>query len=437
MFNYVNYVNNIMTQSAAGDSELSSIYKLPRATCPYCGHNPSPHFFTWYVESLDILLAPLRRLIFYNPASRLVRRWLKSRQFGWRFASLLLKLRVFQKQSDISVCKVRRAQVLWEEAQKRGIKFFGLKLFGKNLDMYLAEKSGKRLFIDGLPRPQNSDGGMLDVMDDKLLLKNKLAAAGLPVPAGGSATGMPSAVKIFRLIDKPVIVKPRTGSRGRHTTTFVRTEEDLRQAVKVAKQLCHWVMVEEQLFGPVYRATIIDGPSTSPLRPRAQGREVGTSKLAGVLRGDPPQVTGDGKHTIAQLINIKNSQPHPRVKDIVMDSSAELFLQRQQLFADTILPAGQIVPISEKIGLNSGGSSSEDFDICHPDNAELFLRAAEVLGDPLVGFDFIIPDIAKSWKSQKCGFIEANSLPFINLHHDPLKGAPRNAAALVWEMMGM
>ena len=240
----------------------------------------------------------------------------------------------------------------------------------------------------------------------------------MPVARGGNVTGMSGALKIFNTIDKPVIVKPRAGSRGRHTTTFVFTEADLRQAVKVAKQLCHWVIVEEQLFGPVYRATIIGG------------------KLAGVLGADPPQVTGDGVHSIAELVAIKNSRPHPRVKDIIMDSSADIFLRRQQLSADVILPAGKVVSLSEKVGLNSGGSSSEDFDICHPDNKELFLRAAKVLGDPVVGFDFIMPDIVASWKNPKCGFIEANSLPFINLHHDPLLGTPRNAAALVWDMMG-
>jgi len=272
------------------------------------------------------------------------------------------------------------------------------------------------------------------MMDDKALLKEKLLQAGLPVPRGGSVTSFSRALKIFQSASKPVIVKPRTGSRGRHTTTFVRTEEDLRQAVKVAKQLCHWAVVEEQLAGPVYRATIIDG------------------NLAGVLRGDPPQVIGDGQHTIRRLINLKNSQPHPGVKDIAADDQTKRFLMRELVFftavkntsnsnfADPfgfVLPAGELVNLSEKIGVNYGGSSSEDYEICHPDNKELFLRAAEVLGDPIVGFDFIIPDITASWKNQKCGFIEANSLPFINLHHDPLLGTPRNVAAMVWEMMGM
>lgn len=397
-------------------------------SCLYCGNNPAPHFLTWYFESLDLLLQPLRRAIFFNPVSRALRRFLKNHNFGWRLMRFLLSIGFVRKQPDIAKCKVRRAQVLWEEAERRGITFYGLKFLGKNLDLYMAEKSdGQKLFIDGLPRPRGYDGSVLDILDDKSRLKAALAAAGLPVPLGGAVTSVRAALKIFKQGQKPFIVKPRTGSRGRHTTTFIYTDEELRRAIKIAKQLCAWVVVEEQLFGPVYRATVIGGPSTA-LR---------ASKLAGVLRGDPPQVTGDGRHNIEELIHIKNAAPHAGVKNIVADDGMGLFLQRQNLELTSVPKIGELVNLSEKIGVNYGGSSSEDFDVCHPDNKELFLRAAKVLGDPIIGFDFIIPDITKSYKDQRCGFLEANSLPFINLHHDPLLGKPRNAAALVWDMMGI
>ena len=264
------------------------------------------------------------------------------------------------------------------------------------------------------------------------------------MPSGGCASTVSRAEEIFNLIQskgvfRPVIVKPRAGSRGRHTTTNIYNKEDLKKAFKIAKQLCYWVIVEEQLFGPVYRATVING------------------QLAGVLRGDAPKVTGDGSLNIGQLIKAKNTQPRPGVKDIVPDAVMERFLVRAigekyppfnfppilggerggRVSVFNIIPAkGETIALSEKIGVGYGGSSSEDYEICHPDNKELFLRAAKVLGDPIVGFDFIIPDITVSYKNQKCGFIEANSLPFINLHHDPLLGTPRNAAAMVWEMVG-
>jgi hypothetical protein len=430
-----------------------------KTACPYCGNNPVPHRFYRYSESLNIFLTPLRQKMLYNPLAGFFKSRLSFIKPESFFLGLGKKLGIIKLQSDVKLCRVRRAQVLWEEAQRRGIEMSQLALFGKPIDVYTAEKNypssfifnpspskmkDKRLKINfsGLPRPAGYSNRWLDLMDDKWLFKKLMMENSLPVPEGGSCRTFRQAEKVFNRVKdssenrrigesdlrlptsdfRPptsVIVKPRAGSRGRHSTTFVCDLSDLKKAFKIAKQLCFWVIVEEQLEGPVYRATIIDG------------------HLAGVLRGDPPQVIGDGIHNIGELINIKNQQPHPGVKDIVADKSCEVFLSRQNLNLSSVLENGRLANLSEKIGVNYGGSSSEDYGICHSDNKELFLRAAKVLGDPIVGFDFIIPDITASWKKQKCGFIEVNSLPFINLHHDPLLGTPRNAAALVWDMMGM
>ncbi len=414
--------------------------------CEYCGNNPVPHFVYWFFESLNILLSPIRQsflkafsFIRLPDASRI------ATKIGNFFGIISFNL-------DINKCKVERAKVLWEEAQKRGIKMEELLLFGKPFDVYAAEANqqvsksaskqiSKVIIFSGLPRPRNIDRVALDAMDDKAILKKKFVEAGLPVPKGGSVWNFGQAKKIFKdlecsvpiygrpgwLINPPrlapsetgrhatAIVKPRAGSRGRHSTTFVSTVDDLESAYKIAKQLCFWVVVEEQLFGPVYRATVIN------------------YELCGVLRGDSPQVVGDGLNSIMKLIEIKNLSPHPGIKDIKTDHDTEKFLARQNLKLTSVLTKGQIVSLSEKIGVSYGGSSSEDFEICHPDNKELFVKAAKVVSDPIIGFDFIIPDITKSYKEQKCGFLEANSLPFINLHHNPLLGKSRNVAAKVWD----
>ena len=238
------------------------------------------------------------------------------------------------------------------------------------------------------------------------------------MPKGGSAWNLRQALKIFRAIQKPAIVKPRAGSRGRHSTVFVNSEKDLIQAFKTAKQLCFWVVVEEQLKGPVYRATLVN------------------FQLEGGLRGDPPQIVGDGKSAIRELAAQKNQKLSVEVKAISLDALTERFLFRQNLSFTSKPAFGEVVNLSEKIGVNYGGSSREDFDICHPQTRALFIEAAKIVGDPIVGFDFIIQDIAKSWREQACGFIEANSLPFINLHHHPLLGKPRNVAAKVWDLVG-
>lgn len=388
--------------------------------CPYCGNNPVPHFTHWYFETVNIVLTPFRRALFYNPLARLLGTWVRKSDWARKLVGWLAGVRLIRFQGDVAQCRVRRAQVLWEEAARRGVEMRQLEFLGKPLDGYVARKPAlkKEIVFFGLPRPVSGQRDALDWMDDKRLFKAFFKKHNLPVPAGGSVTRLRQARSLFASLEKPVIVKPRAGSRGRHSTTYVNNPEELTQAFQVAKQLCFWVMVEEQLLGPVYRATLIN------------------FELCGVLRGDPPQVTGNGSSSIRQLVETKNATLPAGVKSIKLDDQAARFLQRQKLTYEDVPKTGTVVYLSEKIGVNYGGSSSEDFEICHPDNKALFVRAARVLGDPIVGFDFIIPDITRSWQSQKCGFIEANSLPFINLHHDPLLGQPRNVAAKVWDMLG-
>ncbi|MEI6711134.1 MAG: hypothetical protein WCK88_02635 [bacterium] len=105
----------------------------------------------------------------------------------------------------------------------------------------------------GIPRPKNVDQSQHALMDDKAFFKKTCQKNELPVGQGGYAASYAEAVKIFDRIEKPVIVKPRLGSRGRHVITYVRNHDDLRMAYRIAKQLCLWVIVEEQFVAPVYR----------------------------------------------------------------------------------------------------------------------------------------------------------------------------------------
>lgn len=226
----------------------------------------------------------------------------------------------------------------------------------------------------------------------------------------------------------------------------MRNHDDLRYAYKIAKQLCLWVIVEEQFIAPVYRGTVID------------------FELAGVLSGTQPVVIGDGEKSLEKLIKHKNHKHDKEIAEIEIDQKMAWFLKRQlscdgriklndeeltkpwritsskhwdtSIF-DYIPKKNETVYLSEKIGVSYGGDSAEEYDICHPDNKTLFEKAAKVFKDPIVGFDFMITDITKSWKDQRCGFLEANTVPFINLHHNPHKGKPRNVAAKVWDLMKM
>ena len=381
--------------------------------CPHCGNNQVSHFSAWVNNSFGV------------PANRLYLSVCGERE--QKFAGYLVKgvfdifiatfrfLGIITMYHDPNRAGTARGRVLWEEAERRGIPMEGLFFFGRITDSYIVSVKGHKIYFSGMPRPVYTHSGSDWWLDDKGILKERLAKAGLPVPAGGSFSRFDALAARFDVLKKPVIVKPQIGSRGRHTTTHIYTKDQLREAFTIAQQISYWVVMEEHLEGSVYRATVIDG------------------KLAGVLRGDPPRVTGDGASTISQLAQSNNKQKHEKVSDIIPDERHRDFLARTGRTFATVPAHGEVVDLLSSIGVSYGGHSKEVTAETHPETKKILERAAAVVDDPIIGFDFIIPDIEKSPEEQRWGIIECNSTPFINLHHDPVEGVPVNVAEYVWD----
>jgi D-alanine-D-alanine ligase-like ATP-grasp enzyme len=135
-------------------------------------------------------------------------------------------------------------------------------------------------------------------------------------------------------------------------------------------------------------------------------------------------------------VEIKNKNKHASVHDVVLTGYIEEFLARNNYAPETILPKGKTIDLLEKIGIGYGGYKAEEIEITHPKTKEILERAGALVGAPVMGFDFIIPDITADPDNQFWGIIECNSLPFIDLHHFPLEGKPINAAGYVWDLWG-
>jgi len=307
-----------------------------------------------------------------------------------------------------------RGKVMMVEARARGWYMATMRISGKATDQFkiVTPNGAKRVFV-GLPRLGGSADILIGWIDDKAMLKSFLTTNGIAVSKGGSFTKWEDVEKYFDTVSGPLIVKPRLGSRGRHTTTHITTKEDLKKAFAIAKQLGRFVIVEEHLVGSVYRGTVIDGV------------------LAGVLAGDPPRITGDAIHTISELIEQKNQNRHARVAAVKYTAELDTFLQRLDYTLDTVLAAGLTIDLTEKVGLSYGGNSKDVTPITHPKLRLELERAAEAIGDPFLGFDFITTDVSADPDTIKWGIIECNTVPFINLHHHPLEGESINVAKMV------
>jgi cyanophycin synthetase len=381
--------------------------------CLACGNNQTSHIQSWLSQTSSVFTAPihtwLAKSFLASLAAYITSPLLKS--FIWLYSTVgVLKIN-----TDPTKTVNQRGKVLWQEAVARGIPMHNFYAFGKLVDLYGATVKGKKIYFNGLPRPLRTPNNSEWWLDDKYLLKTLLQKANVPVARGGAFSSYEPLLKKFRELEKPVIIKPRLGSRGRHTTTHITSEQELKKAFESAKQLCHWVILEEHLVGSVYRGTIINGT------------------LAGVLRGDPPRVIGDGIHTISELVVLKNQNKHAEVKDVVLSQEHVNFLSRLGLTTTNILPAGKTIDLIEKIGVNYGGCAAEVTSSTHPETIQILEKAAAVVGDPVIGFDFIIPDISKNPHEQKWGIIECNGLPFINLHYDPIEGEDNNVAKPLWD----
>lgn len=330
--------------------------------------------------------------------------------------SLARFLKIIKYSSDKEKAITGRSRLIWDEAEERGIKMEQVLVFGKPIESYRAFLNGKYFTFESLPIPPHLPKSGYTWVDNKFILSEKLEAHGIPAPKTKEAMTPRSALRAFNSLSKPVIIKPRSGSRGRHTTTNINTEKELRDALSLAHVIAPVVVVEEHLFGSVYRATVVDG------------------KLVGFFRADPPSVTGDGVHTVRELIDIKNKSRHELLSDIKVNDDVLAFIQRQNLNMDSVVEDGRIVNLSAKTGRFYGGYTREMLPEVHPKMHDYFERAGKLVDIPVAGFDLIIEDPTLDPDEQRWGIIECNSMPFIDLHYFSLEGEHINIAKNVWDL---
>lgn len=397
--------------------QITSGSKDRPGSCPECGDSPTAHIPTYITGTLEAWTADRREA---KPDSwRAQLSEFISRTFDAFIDAVLHALTViglFRTSTDIERACSYRSQVIWEEAHNRGLRMEQLSLFGKPTELYRVYQNGLWRYFQSLPVATAARRNMYASLDDKLKFKQLLQRIGIPVANAVCVRNMQEARAAFERLGKPVIAKPRIGSRGRHTTTNIQTKEDLETAFKNAQVLCKHVIIEEHLHGGVSRATVVDG------------------RLEGFLQLFPARVVGSGEHTIAELVRMKNqTRPH-EVAEVVLNAGHLKHLARAGYSMDSVPARGEIIDLSRHTGRFAGGSTRESLESVHPKLRAYAEKAAQALHAPIVGFDIIIPDPEVDPALQRWGFLEANSLPFIDLHYLPLEGKPSNVAAAVWNL---
>lgn len=393
--------------------------KEPKA-CIECGEGAIYHELTYWTLLIDEIIRPI---VAPGPLMRGASQLFSGieRAITPALSKLLVRIGLAKRINEPDEHTMLLALMIWNEAKARGIDMWEFRLFNLPRNLFVATyPNGKSIAFEGIPDPVKGNHRKW-WMDNKAILKQKFSKLGLPIASGGSTFTKNGALSIYRRINPPVIVKPYAGSASRHTTLHIDNEDELVRAFKVSTQVAPFAVIEEELFGPVYRATVVNG------------------RLSATLRRDPPSVMGDGMHTVCELVEEENKNPQrggPYFSKIQLDEAAEKELEWQELTFDSVPEAGRRVYLHQKVNWSLGGTTADVTDEVHPDNVVLFEEVARVLNTPIVGIDFIIRDISNSWtRQERCGILECNSMPFFDNHHLPFEGQPRNVASDIWDMV--
>ena len=382
--------------------------------CSACGNSPINHRLSFVSGLIDQKVGKIAKTL---SSFFIFKKMPKIDIFIERWLFVFLKFfGLVRYNTDIEKAVTGRSKLIWEEAKRRGIYMEQVVVFGKHVEHYRAKMGGKFFYFQSLPIPLDMPNDGYDWIDDKDILAEKLKKVGIASPQSIRVTSLAEAFKAFDILTKPLIVKPQYGSRGRHTTTNIKTKEEMEKAYIVAKEITPSMVVQEHLFGSVCRATVVDGV------------------LVGFFKADLPYISGDGVHTIKELILEKNKNRPEKISEISIDDGLESFIYREGYTLDSIPNEGVGVNLLAKTGRLYGGYTKEMLSEIHPKIHSIFKKAGEVVGVPVMGFDLIIPDPKVDPDTQTWGIIECNSLPFIDLHYFAFEGEPINVAKHVWDL---
>ncbi|AFY72432.1 cyanophycin synthetase [Synechococcus sp. PCC 7502] len=259
---------------------------------------------------------------------------------------------------------------------------------------------------------------------DKEATKGILRDSGIPVPRG-------TVIKSLKYLEEaianvggfPIVIKPLNGNHGRGIGIDIRSMLAAEDAFEVAQQVSEEVIIERFHQGRDHRVLVVNG------------------KVVAVAERIPAHIYGDGKSTIAELIEITNRDPlrgdgHDNVlTKIVLDRTSLDILQRQGLSLETVLEAGKICYLRATANLSTGGIAVDRTDDIHPENIWLAQRVAKIIGLDIAGIDVVTSDISKPLRVTDSVIVEVNAAPGFRMHTAPSVGTPRNVAAPVISML--
>ena len=256
------------------------------------------------------------------------------------------------------------------------------------------------------------DPPTLAVLHDKALTHEILRAEGLPVPrhATFSLSDVAPAAAFLDSAGGDCVVKPAGGTGGgRGITTGVRTRGHLARAAAAAAVYADELLIERQLRGDNYRLLYLDG------------------ELIDAYVRRPPAVVGDGRSTVAALVDAANEDRRRRGEKVsqvplTIDLDMRRTLAKQGLSLRSVPAKGAAVTLKTVVNENAGADNASAMHLlCRP-VVEAGEAAARALRVRLAGIDVITPDPSVPLAEAGGVILEVNGTPNLYFHYHKSDG---------------
>lgn len=204
-------------------------------------------------------------------------------------------------------------------------------------------------------------------------------------------------------LEYPVVMKPTRGECGKGIVTSIMDIDQLITSIQRyidSKTYTSDLLIERQHDGKVYRVTYIN------------------KKLVGIIERDRPIVTGDGIHTIDQLVRLMNVDVEDDHHIVIND----YLIGNHGYTRKSILEKGKILPVTNKLDFTGCRQRNIPIDTMHPANKRMFDHMFDSLDINCVGVDYLSTDITKPYYAADGVVLELNSKPDRIIHNkiDPL-----------------
>jgi D-alanine-D-alanine ligase-like ATP-grasp enzyme len=211
-----------------------------------------------------------------------------------------------------------------------------------------------------------------------------------------------------------LIVKPLRASLSRGLTLSITTRTQLREAIRAARAHHESVLVQEQIDGEELRFIVVGG------------------EVVGALLRQTPRVTGDGVHTVAQLIEKENDQrravitPYVTYPLLTKDIIAEEYMTSTE-----VLPKGQLLELSRATMIKNGCSVYNVTNQVHDDYIQFVKRFAAAADIKFGCVDIFIKDYRKAATASNYWFMEVNTSPVLKLCYGVREGEQLDIAPIL------